>query len=110
MNSSAEIISRPENKTADALILCVLTPPNKYRDPDLSFVLDTTLPRGDDRFWWAQYTVKVDGRNAVHARLKSVGVPSNSTIPNSCTSSRPTSIMARAQDRCRSANGCKARS
>ena len=27
---------------ADALILCVPTPLNKYREPDLSFVLDTT--------------------------------------------------------------------
>lgn len=29
-------------KEADALILCVPTPLNKYREPDLSFVLDTT--------------------------------------------------------------------
>jgi len=29
-------------READALILCVPTPLNKYREPDLSFVLDTT--------------------------------------------------------------------
>lgn len=29
-------------KEADALILCVPTPLNKYREPDLSFVIDTT--------------------------------------------------------------------
>lgn len=28
---------------ADALILCVPTPLNKYREPDLSFVIDTTM-------------------------------------------------------------------
>jgi UDP-N-acetyl-D-glucosamine dehydrogenase len=29
-------------KEADALILCVPTPLNKYREPDLSFIIDTT--------------------------------------------------------------------
>jgi UDP-N-acetyl-D-glucosamine dehydrogenase len=31
-----------EARMADALILCVPTPLNKYREPDLSFVIDTT--------------------------------------------------------------------
>ncbi len=39
MESTADISRTPE---ADALILCVPTPLNKYREPDLSFVLDTT--------------------------------------------------------------------
>jgi len=39
------------------------------------------LPRGDDRFAWAQYTVRIEpgqfgGRDAVQARLKAAGVPS----------------------------------
>lgn len=36
---------------------------------------------GDDRFAWAQYTVKVADRDNVQARLKSVGVPTNVYYP-----------------------------
>ena len=32
----------PAARDADALIICVPTPLNKYREPDLSFVIDTT--------------------------------------------------------------------
>nr|WP_040618285.1 nucleotide sugar dehydrogenase [Roseovarius nubinhibens] len=39
MESTVDISRTPE---ADALILCVPTPLNKYREPDLSFVVDTT--------------------------------------------------------------------
>lgn len=39
MESTANMSRIPE---ADALILCVPTPLNKYREPDLSFVLNTT--------------------------------------------------------------------
>lgn len=36
---------------------------------------------GDDRFAWAQYTVKVPDRDGVQARLKAAGVPSNVYYP-----------------------------
>jgi hypothetical protein len=38
-------ISRARGE-ADALILCVPTPLNKYREPDLSFIIDTTESLG----------------------------------------------------------------
>jgi len=36
---------------------------------------------GDERFAWAQYTVKVADRDGVQARLKAAGVPSNVYYP-----------------------------
>lgn len=39
------------------------------------------LPNGDDRFAWAQYTIKVRNRDAVQAHLKEAGVPSNVYYP-----------------------------
>jgi len=36
---------------------------------------------GDDRLAWAQYTVKVEDREGVQARLKAAGVPSNVYYP-----------------------------
>lgn len=39
------------------------------------------LPNGDDRSAWAQYTIKVSNRDAVQARLKDAGVPSNVYYP-----------------------------
>ena len=39
------------------------------------------LPTGDDRFAWAQFTVKVENRDEVQARLKAAGVPSNVYYP-----------------------------
>jgi len=39
------------------------------------------LPAGDDRYAWAQYTIKVANRDAVQARLKDAGVPSNVYYP-----------------------------
>jgi len=38
-------------------------------------------PTGDDRFAWAQYTIKVEDRDGVQARLKAAGVPSNIYYP-----------------------------
>lgn len=39
------------------------------------------LPEGDDRFAWAQFTIKVTNRDAVQAHLKAAGVPSNVYYP-----------------------------
>ena len=39
------------------------------------------MPSGEDRFAWAQYTIKVDDRDAVQARLKAAGIPSNVYYP-----------------------------
>lgn len=39
------------------------------------------MPDGDDRFAWAQFTVKVADRDGVQARLKAAGVPSNVYYP-----------------------------
>lgn len=39
------------------------------------------LPTGDDRFAWAQFTIKVENRDAVQANLKAAGVPSNVYYP-----------------------------
>lgn len=36
---------------------------------------------GDDRFAWAQYTIKVDDRDGVQAKLKTSGIPSNVYYP-----------------------------
>lgn len=40
-----------------------------------------SLPLGNDRFAWAQFTIKVDGRDRVQSRLKAAGVPSNVYYP-----------------------------
>lgn len=39
------------------------------------------MPSGEDRFAWAQYTIKVDARDEVQARLKASGTPSNIYYP-----------------------------
>lgn len=39
------------------------------------------MPNGADRFAWAQYTIKVSNRDAVQARLKEAGIPSNVYYP-----------------------------
>lgn len=39
------------------------------------------MPSGKDRFAWAQYTIKVDERDAVQAHLKSTDIPSNVYYP-----------------------------
>lgn len=39
------------------------------------------LPAGDDRYAWAQYTIKVANRDVVQTRLKDAGVPSNVYYP-----------------------------
>lgn len=39
------------------------------------------MPNGTDRFAWAQYTIKVSNRDAVQARLKEAGIPSNVYYP-----------------------------
>lgn len=40
-----------------------------------------SLPEGDDRHAWAQFTIKVEDRDGVQARLKAAGVPSNVYYP-----------------------------
>jgi len=40
-----------------------------------------TMPTGDDRFAWAQYTIKIDRRDEVQSALKAAGVPSNIYYP-----------------------------
>jgi UDP-2-acetamido-2-deoxy-ribo-hexuluronate aminotransferase len=45
-------------------------------------VIETPLlAEGDDRFAWAQYTLKVANRDAIQAKLKAMGVPSNVYYP-----------------------------
>ncbi len=39
------------------------------------------LAEGNDRFAWAQYTIKVPDRDAVQARLREAGIPSNVYYP-----------------------------
>lgn len=46
-----------------------------------NFVETPLLPLEDDRFAWAQYTIKVDNRDKVQAHLKANGVPSNVYYP-----------------------------
>lgn len=45
------------------------------------FVETPLLPSGDERFAWAQYTIKVDNRDKIQAHLKANGVPSNVYYP-----------------------------
>lgn len=44
-------------------------------------VATPVLPSGEDRFAWAQFTIKVENRDAVQAQLKAAGVPSNVYYP-----------------------------
>lgn len=39
------------------------------------------MPQGSGRFAWAQYTIRVDNRDALQAALKDAGVPSNVYYP-----------------------------
>ena len=53
----------------------------RYTDRLKNHVATPQAAEGDDRFAWAQYTVKVDDRDGVQARLKAAGVPSNVYYP-----------------------------
>ena len=53
----------------------------RYSERLKDHVATPQLAEGDDRFAWAQYTVKVDDRDGVQARLKAAGVPSNVYYP-----------------------------
>lgn len=44
-------------------------------------VVTPIAARGDERFAWAQFTIKVEDRDGVQARLKAAGVPSNIYYP-----------------------------
>lgn len=44
-------------------------------------VTTPVMPPDGDRFAWAQYTIKVEEREAVQARLKAAGVPTNVYYP-----------------------------
>lgn len=46
-----------------------------------NYVQTPILAEGDLRFAWAQYTIKVEDRDGVQARLKDAGVPSNVYYP-----------------------------
>src|SRR5690606_14554935 len=39
------------------------------------------MPSGTDRFAWAQYTIKVEERDAVQAHLRAAGIPTNIYYP-----------------------------
>lgn len=52
-----------------------------YSERLTDHVATPILPSGDDRFAWAQYTIKVDQRDGVQQRLKEAGVPSNVYYP-----------------------------
>lgn len=54
---------------------------NAYIDRLQNHVSTPLGPDGDDRFAWAQFTIKVDDRDAVQSRLKAAGVPSNVYYP-----------------------------
>ena len=53
----------------------------RYTERLKGHVATPQLAEGDDRFAWAQYTVKVDDRDGVQARLKAAGIPSNVYYP-----------------------------
>jgi len=53
----------------------------RYTERLKDHVATPQLAEGDDRFAWAQYTVKVDDRDGVQARLKAAGIPSNVYYP-----------------------------
>jgi UDP-2-acetamido-2-deoxy-ribo-hexuluronate aminotransferase len=54
---------------------------NAYSAALGNHVATPLLAPGNDRFAWAQYTIKVANRDAVQARLKEAGVPSNVYYP-----------------------------
>lgn len=47
-----------------------------YSERLADYVATPRLARGEDRFAWAQYTIRVDDRDAVQAKLTENGVPS----------------------------------
>jgi len=53
----------------------------RYTERLKGHVATPQAAEGDERFAWAQYTVKVDDRDGVQARLKAAGVPSNVYYP-----------------------------
>lgn len=53
----------------------------RYTERLTGHVATPQLADGNDRFAWAQYTVKVDDRDGVQARLKAAGIPSNVYYP-----------------------------
>lgn len=54
---------------------------NKYSQLLANHVATPILAEGASRFAWAQYTIKVDDRDGVQARLKDMGVPANVYYP-----------------------------
>lgn len=53
----------------------------KYTELLAGHVATPLMPNEGDRFAWAQYTIKVPNRDAVQARLKADGIPSNVYYP-----------------------------
>ena len=53
----------------------------RYTERLRDHVATPQAAEGDERFAWAQYTVKVADRDGVQARLKAAGVPSNVYYP-----------------------------
>lgn len=53
----------------------------RYTERLKGHVATPQAAEGDERFAWAQYTVKVADRDGVQARLKAAGVPSNVYYP-----------------------------
>lgn len=53
----------------------------RYTERLKDHVATPQTAQGDERFAWAQYTVKVADRDGVQARLKAAGVPSNVYYP-----------------------------
>lgn len=54
---------------------------NAYIERLRNHVATPFAAEGDARFAWAQFTIKVEDRDAVQARLKDAGVPSNVYYP-----------------------------
>ena len=54
---------------------------NAYIERLRDHVATPAAAPGDARFAWAQFTIKVDDRDGVQARLKAAGVPSNVYYP-----------------------------
>jgi UDP-2-acetamido-2-deoxy-ribo-hexuluronate aminotransferase len=53
----------------------------KYSELLAGHVATPLLPNQGDRFAWAQYTIKVPNRDAMQARLRTDGIPSNVYYP-----------------------------
>jgi len=53
----------------------------RYMDQLKGHVATPTGPEEGDRFAWAQFTIKVEERNAVQAHLRGAGIPSNVYYP-----------------------------